>query len=90
MKNLICKLFGHFIDENCMIQNNVQYCLRCSDQRAFYYDGTNYWTDLEYYGLIGYPLWRLKTYILSKYIWFKLKTGKLRVTKQDENDSVPF
>lgn len=95
MKNqfnkFICKLFGHKFDEKCMMDNNVEYCFRCFDSRAPHFDGTTYWTDKEYYGLIGYPIYRLKGYILSKYVWIKLKTGKLKIQNKDNYDeNTPF
>lgn len=81
-----CKFFGHKLDEHCYYNHSVLYCLRCFDSRAPHLDGSEYWTDQEYYGLIGYPIWRLKTYILSKWIWVKLKTGKLKVGKIEKED----
>ncbi len=90
-KKLICVIFGHKMDYKLMNDQNIQGCFRCGDSRAFYYDGTNYWTDVEYYGLIGYPLLRIKNCIWDKWFWVKMKIGKPKTTnKDDEDDSVPF
>lgn len=92
-KKLICVLAGHRMCESTMFNNNVQSCLRCGDTRAFYYDGTNFWTDQEYYGLIGYPIWKIKNYFLAAWIYFKLKIGKLKInnrTNKDNSDECPF
>lgn len=90
-KKLICVLFGHKMDYSCMEHHNVQCCLRCGDTREFTYHDLEYWTDAEFYGLIGYPIWRIKNYILAAWIFIKLKTGKLKINdKNNEDDSLPF
>lgn len=89
---LFCLLFGHKMDYQLMNNSNIQGCFRCGDTRAFYYDGSNYWTDLEYYGLFIYPLWKIKNYIWAGIIWIKIKLGKLKVWNKnnEETDDVPF
>jgi len=89
-KKLICVLAGHKMDYDCMEHHNAQVCLRCGDCRNFYYNEKDYWSDLEYFGLIKYPIWRIKNYILSKWVWVKLKTGKLKVVNKDQSDDCPF
>lgn len=88
IKKLICLLFGHKMNYQLMYDMNVQECFHCKDVRAFYHDGTNFWTDAEYYGILGYPIWRLKNYIWSKYVWVKMKINKPKVNEWD--DSLPF
>ena len=90
MKFLICKLFGHKMDYPCMEHHNMQVCLRCGDSRG-YYDGTEFWTNLEYYGLLFYPLYKIKTYFRAEWTCFKIRIGKLKIkNKYNDEDDCPF
>ena len=79
----ICWALGHRYTEPTQ---GVEHCPRCDDTRAFYYDGSNYWTEWERYG-------RLKLPVLK--VWWKLRSlalprchecGKLLVAKRYRGD----
>lgn len=61
MRQLLCRIFGHKVSEPTP---GVEYCDRCHDHAAYYYDGSQ-WTDEERDGLVG-PIrnwwWRVRNW----------------------------
>ncbi len=88
MKKFICFLFGHKANLDLMIHNHIEHCLRCEDMRDNVYNfGLDYWTDLEYHGLIKYPFVKIKYFFIDKY--YKVK-DYIRNKNREKFDDVPF
>lgn len=87
--NIICLLFGHRLSEDQFFENNnIQFCSRCKDERcSVHIQESRYWTNLQSYGLLIYPLKLIQWMLQGFYYWVK---NKLKRDNFDRNSDIPF